>query len=104
MADVATIMTSIFAITPGLDTPIFIPREMTGDKTISGRVMTGTKPMAAQVALLTHDTGVVVRKTTTNTNGEYAFAGLSDRFSFDVIAYDPVSKWEGKVSTKRIAG
>ncbi|QYW02750.1 hypothetical protein CPT_Marzo_232 [Stenotrophomonas phage Marzo] len=84
----------------------FVPHPaMQGSKTISGRVSEGTTPKGGyQMYLLIHGSQIPIAQTTTSSIGEYAFTGLRDDVLYDVLAFDPVSKWEGKVSTKRTAG
>ncbi|QFR57952.1 hypothetical protein CPT_Moby_227 [Stenotrophomonas phage Moby] len=90
-------------------TPVFgrfLPsHQMNGSKTISGRVSEGTVPKGGyQMFLLIHGSQIPIAQTTTSSIGEYSFTGLRDDVMYDVLAFDPVSKWEAKVSSKRIAG
>lgn len=75
-----------------------------GTGSISGKVMkSDNKPMVgAKITLLANQS--VVGFATTNSLGEYRFSNLDRNYVYNVIAFDPTGEWEGKASTRRLAG
>lgn len=66
--------------------------EFSGAATIHGTVelyaQAGNIPLPRRVRLYRSRDGLLVRETWSNAQGEYRFDGITDRYTYDVIAWD----------------
>ena len=75
-----------------MPTPSRLDREFGGDHCIYGTVelyvQAGNIPLPRRVRLHRSRDGLLVRETWSDAQGNYRFDGITDRYTYDVIAWD----------------